>query len=164
LLLVLLRSAACAQSSDLASQIPSGDRWLQHLTTDLLPFWSSPAALGNPIGEFPSTRCDDGSVLDFQLPCAGIAGNSYLLAPDRYLVPLSRQTYGYGVAYHLTGDPKYLAWMRAGVDYIRQHAIDPPGGMSSCKISTLENGVRSANSAILSNSDTASSVWLFTTT
>jgi uncharacterized protein (TIGR03437 family) len=129
LLLVAGGSAAFAQASDLVSQIPSGDRWVSHLTTDLLPFWSSPAALGNPVGAFPSTRCDDGSVLDFQHPCAGIAGNSYLLAPDRYLVPLSRQTYGYGVAYHLTGDPKYLAWMKAGVDYIRQHTIDPAGGM-----------------------------------
>ena len=56
-------------------------------------------------------------------------GNGYLLFPARYLVPLSRQTYGYGVAYHLTGDPRYLAWMKAGVDYIRRNATDPAGGM-----------------------------------
>jgi hypothetical protein len=49
--------------------------------------------------------------------------------PARYLVPLSRQTFGYGVAYHLTGNPTYLAYMKAGIDYLRQHCIDPDGGM-----------------------------------
>ena len=88
-----------------------------------------PSALGNPIGSFPSTRCDDGSLLDFNNPCAPIAGNSYLLLPDQYLVPLSRQTYGYGIAYHLTGNTTYLSYMKAGIDYIRQNLIDPSGGM-----------------------------------
>ena len=113
--------------------LPSGDRWLSHLTQDLLPFWTMPAALGNPLGEFPSTRCDDGSVLDFKKPCPPIAGNPYLMTPALYLVPLSRQSYGFGVAYHLTGDPKYLTYMKAGIDYIRQHTLDPAGGMYTTK-------------------------------
>ena len=118
-----------ATSEDFVSTLPTGDRWLAHLTKDLLPFWTKPAALGNPLGAFPSTRCDDGSLLDFNSPCLPIAGNSYLMTPARYLVPLSRQTYGYGVAYHLTGDPKYLGYMKVGIDYIRQNAVDPSGGM-----------------------------------
>ena len=61
-------------------------------------------------------------------PCPPIAGNSYLLTPAQYLVSVSRQTYGYGVAYHLTGDPKYLRYMKAGIDYIRQNAVDRTGG------------------------------------
>jgi uncharacterized protein (TIGR03437 family) len=113
--------------------LPTGDRWLSHLSQDLLPFWTMPAALGSPVGEFPSTRCDDGSLLDFKKPCPPIAGNYYLMTPALYLVPLSRQTYGYGVAYHLTGDPKYLTYMKAGVDYIRQHTIDLSGGMYTAK-------------------------------
>ena len=28
------------------SKLPSGERWIQHLTTDLLPFWTLPSALG----------------------------------------------------------------------------------------------------------------------
>src|ERR1017187_6813438 len=106
----LLPWPAAAQSSFL-SQLPTGDRWITHLTKDLLPFWTVPAALGDPLGAFPSTRCDDGSLLDFKNPCPPIAGNYYLLTQARYLVPLSRQSYGYGVAYHLTGDPKYLGYM-----------------------------------------------------
>jgi hypothetical protein len=51
------------------------------------------------------------------------------MTPDQYLVPESRQTFGYGVAYHLTGNTGYLDWMKAGVQYIRQNMIDPAGGM-----------------------------------
>ncbi len=121
----LLAAAAAAQTAAL----PDGAAWLNHLNNDLLPFWTLPDALGNPVGAFPSTRCDDGSLLDFKHPCPPIAGNGYLNAPERYLVSLSRQTFGYGVAYHLTGDARYLAWMKAGIDYIRANAIDPQGGM-----------------------------------
>ncbi len=129
LALLLCLASPAHGDPDYLNQLPTGDRWIAHLNNDLLPFWSLPAALGNPIGEFPSTRCDDGSLLDFKNPCAPIAGNSYLMLPARYLVPESRQTFGYGVAYHLTGDPKYLNWMKAGVQYIRTHMIDPAGGM-----------------------------------
>jgi len=62
--------------------------------------------------------------LDFKQPCPPIAGNPSLLIPAQYLVPLSRQTYGYGVAYLLTGDPKYLGYMQAGIDYTRRNAVD----------------------------------------
>jgi uncharacterized protein (TIGR03437 family) len=51
------------------------------------------------------------------------------MTPDQYLVPLSRQVYGYGVAYHLTGNTAYLNYMKAGVSYLRQYYIDPQGGM-----------------------------------
>jgi uncharacterized protein (TIGR03437 family) len=134
-LLFLVAPTALVRAADngYLSSLPTGDRWLSHLNQDLLPFWTMPAALGNPTGEFPSTRCDDGSLLNYKNPCPIIAGNAYLLTPALYLVALSRQTYGYGIAYHLTGDPKYLGYMKAGIDYIRLHAIDPSGGMFTMK-------------------------------
>jgi mannose/cellobiose epimerase-like protein (N-acyl-D-glucosamine 2-epimerase family) len=125
---VLATGFAQNGDSSFLSQLPAGDRWLQHLTGDLLPFWTVAAAFGNPVGAFPSVRCDDGSLLDYKKPCPPIAGNAYLLTPAQYLVSVSRQTYGYGVAYHLTGDPKYLGYMKAGIDYIRQNAVDRTGG------------------------------------
>lgn len=125
----LVISPARAGAGDYISNLPTGDRWIAHLNNDLLPFWSMYSALGSPIGRFPSTRCDDGSALDFKNPCPIIAGNPYLMTPAQYLVSQSRQTFGYGVAYHLTGDPKYLEWMKAGVQYIQQQMIDPAGGM-----------------------------------
>ena len=135
ILLCLATYPALTRAADNSylNSLPTGDRWLSHMTQDLLPFWTMPAALGNSPGEFPSVRCDDGSLLDFKNPCPIIAGNGYLLTPALYLVALSRQTYGYGVAYHLTGDTRYLGYMKAGIDYIRQHAIDPSGGMFTMK-------------------------------
>ncbi len=126
----VLLAAGSAQTGDSSylRDLPTGDRWIQHLTNDLLPFWTTPAALGDPLGSFPSVRCDDGSLLDYKKPCPPIAANSYLLAPAQSLVSVSRQTYGYGVAYHLTGYPKYLAYMKAGIDYIRKNAVDRSGG------------------------------------
>ena len=129
LLLAACPIMARAADNGYLANLPTGERWLTHLSTDLLPFWTMPSALGSPLGSFPSTRCDDGSPLDFNNPCAPIAGNAYLMTPDQYLVPLSRQTYGYGVAYQLTGNTVYLDYMKAGVAYIRQYCIDPAGGM-----------------------------------
>ena len=125
----LFLAVGFAQPGDYLNQLPTGDRWIAHLADDLLPFWTMPSALGSPPGAFPSVRCDDGALLDYKNPCPPIAGNAYLLTPAQYLVSVSRQTYGYGVAYHLTGDTKYLGYMRMGVDYIRQNAMDRNGGM-----------------------------------
>lgn len=95
----LVLAAGLAQTGDSSylDKLPSGDRWIQHLTSDLIPFWTVPPAFGDPPGAFPSIRCDDGSLLDYKRPCPPIAGNSYLLTPAQYLVSVFRQTYGYGL-------------------------------------------------------------------
>jgi hypothetical protein len=87
--------------------------------------------LGTPVGAFPSIRCDDRSLYDATNPCPEI-GPDRLQLHERYLVALSRQTYGYVVAFHLTGNPVYLTKMKAGIDFIRQKAIDRAnGGMAT---------------------------------
>jgi len=43
----------------------------------------------------------------------------------------SRQTYFYGVGFHLTGDPRLLALARDGVAWIRQHALDRDTGSAA---------------------------------
>jgi uncharacterized protein (TIGR03437 family) len=126
--LLLMAAVLPAQAPPYLSQLPTGEDWVAHLKNDLMPFYSVASALGDPVGQFPSTRCDDGSLLDFQNPCAPIAGNFYLMSPNRYLVPMSRQTYGYGVAFHMTGDVRYLNWMKAGVDAIRKQFMDRTNG------------------------------------
>src|ERR1019366_5259978 len=70
-LLFLVAHTALVRAADSGylSSLPTGDRWLSHMNQDLLPFWTMPAALGNPTGEFPSTRCDDGSLLNYKAPC-----------------------------------------------------------------------------------------------
>src|SRR3954468_20825648 len=50
--------------TELLKALPGGGRWMIHLNRDLLPFWTMPEALGNPVGNFPTYRCNDGSLFD----------------------------------------------------------------------------------------------------
>ncbi len=118
-----------------AQTLPSPSDWKQHFERDILPFWQTPAALGSPVGNFPTFRCNDGSVYNPQAPCAEIATAADWIksaAGRQYVRMMSRQVYLYGVAFHLTGDAKYLGWASAGAHYIVDHAFDAKtGGMIS---------------------------------
>jgi mannose/cellobiose epimerase-like protein (N-acyl-D-glucosamine 2-epimerase family) len=128
-LLILSGGSLYAQAtSDAISRLPRPEHWKTHLLLELLPFWETDAAVGNPVGNFPSTRCDDGTAVNWNDPCPEVGQDSWLMARQQYLVSVSRQTYGYGVAFHLSGDSRYLAQMKAGVDYIRQNFVDRTGG------------------------------------
>jgi mannose/cellobiose epimerase-like protein (N-acyl-D-glucosamine 2-epimerase family) len=113
------------------ADLPTAAEWKRHLEQDILPFWQTPVALGNPVGNFPTFRCNDGSLANLRAPCA-----EFLSAPDwirtavgrQYTRMISRQIYLYGVAYHLTGDPKYLGWARAGVRTILDRAVNKSTG------------------------------------
>ncbi len=108
--------------------LPSGDRWLTHLKNELLPFWTIPTALGNPIGAFSATRCNNGSLANPKEPCKEFKDNSWVMSDQYYVVVISRQIYGYGVAFQLTGDPKYLQYMKAGVEFFRSNFLDQTYG------------------------------------
>ncbi len=95
-----------------------------------MPFWHQPAAWGEPMGNFPTTRCDNGALFDPAKPCPEIANSASLRSTwsTQSLVGLSRQTYAYGVLFHITGDPTFMDLMRAGVAYIRTEMIDRENG------------------------------------
>ena len=125
---------AAAQTRDKNAPIaslPVAADWVQELRRDILPFWETPAALGDPVGNFPTFRCNDGLPTNPQAPCP-----EFLAAPDwirsavgrQYTRMISRQVYLYGVAYHLTGDPKYLQWAHAGVRFILDNAVNKTTG------------------------------------
>lgn len=120
----LVLGLAIASVSLCGQVLPSPERWMEHLRADLIRFWDHADALGSPVGSFPTMRCDDGKRLDRDNPCPEVRANSWLMLDRQYAVALSRQAYGYGVAYHMTGDPKYLHYAKAGVDYIRSHVLD----------------------------------------
>ena len=126
--LAMIPTSASAQppAADVDA-LPRASEWKRHFEQDILPFWQTAMALGEPVGNFPTFRCNDGAVYDPERPCA-----EYQSAPDwiksavgrQYVRMISRQVYLYGVAFHLTGDPKYLIWCQAGIRYILDHAFD----------------------------------------
>lgn len=111
-----------------AGSLPPPSRWMEHFQRDLIRWWDDMRAVGTPEGNYPSTRCNDGTVVNFSAACAEVRGNSWLMQGDQYMVAMSRQIYGYGVAFHVTGDPKYLRMMKTGVDYFRSVAFDRSAG------------------------------------
>jgi mannose/cellobiose epimerase-like protein (N-acyl-D-glucosamine 2-epimerase family) len=111
--------------------LPSLARWQQHITDEILPFWTTPDALGTPIGNFPTFRCNDGTAYHPDAPCPELARPPAWIAPELgrdYARMKSRQTYLYGVAFHVTGDERYLEYARAGVAWLRAHAYERDTG------------------------------------
>jgi mannose/cellobiose epimerase-like protein (N-acyl-D-glucosamine 2-epimerase family) len=95
-------------------EVLKGDTWLRHHREDLMPYWDMPAALGVPVGNFPSFR-DRAGQLD--------PANT-----NRGLSTLARQVYGYSLAFMLTGEERYLTYAKAGLDWINTKAKDPVHG------------------------------------
>lgn len=132
-------------------ELPTGKRWITHLRQDLLPFWTNSAALGKQ-GNFPTYRCNNGSLFNPKKPCPELenantcchckdddcpsfCGDGYkekvgclVDFSKEYVRAKARQAYAYGVAYHLTGDPRYLDYAKEGVDFLIKNALDRENG------------------------------------
>lgn len=93
--------------------ILQSDVWIEHYKNDIAPFWTMNAALGNPVGNFPTFRNNNGS-----------EGNNTL----RYPRMLGRQIYVYSIGYLMTGDKKLLDYAKEGVDYLLEKAKDKTNG------------------------------------
>jgi mannose/cellobiose epimerase-like protein (N-acyl-D-glucosamine 2-epimerase family) len=122
------------------NNLPAGQRWIRHVNQEIMPFWTMQPALGNPVGNFPTFRCNNGSLWNPSSPCPEILNASSWVKNDlnkEYVVAKSRQIYVYGVAYHLTGNERMLQLARNGVDYIRKNAFQSNGSV----VTYWENGV-----------------------
>ena len=158
LLLSVVQVAFAQDNNAIVAALPTSAAWLQHYQRDILPFWQTPAALGEPVGNFPTSRCNDGSVVNPAAPCPEFAA-----APDwikstagrQYTRMISRQIYLYGVAFHLTGDPRYLGWARAGVHYLLDRAYNPATGNVA---SYLDSGKPAAETPDHASQDVAYSL------
>lgn len=117
-------------TEEIIDGIYTGDRWIDHLNNDLLPFWTMPTAFGDPVGNYPTYRCNDGSLYDPLAPCSELANADIgIVKLDReYFRAKSRQIFAYGVAYHLTGNSDYLSLAKAGADYLIDNGLAPEGG------------------------------------
>ncbi len=129
-LLIVFRTAG--------ADVLGGDAWLRHAKEDLLPFWSTPAAFGTPLGNFPTFRCNDGSAFDAAAPCVELKDPPAWIKAEigrNYLRMQGRQTYAYGVAFQLTGDKRWLDAAKAGAAHTLSR-LDAKGGYPSW----VENG------------------------
>ena len=138
-ILLCLATAAAAQTTT-APPMPTAADWRDHLQHDLMPFWLTPQAIGTD-GNFPTYRCNDGSLFDAAHPCPELAnpvGGIVYLDRDYYRMK-SRQTYGYGVAYHLTGEERYLELARKGAELLMHNAFETIDG-KTVPISFRKNG------------------------
>jgi mannose/cellobiose epimerase-like protein (N-acyl-D-glucosamine 2-epimerase family) len=127
---VAQRAMATVDLDKVLKDLPDGDRWIHHVREDLMPFWTTEAALGNPPGNFPTYRANDGSLVDPEhLPPEFAHADPSIFKIDRdYVRSKSRQTYAYGVAYHMTGEEKFLVYAQAGADWLIANALDKDGG------------------------------------
>ena len=111
---LVLTGAPPAQAEPDVPPVLSGDTWLAHHRDDLMPYWLVPEAFGEPMGNFPSFRGNDGELLPEQ--------------SNRGASTLGRGVYGYSLAFMLTGDERYLTYARAGLDWIEAKLEDPVHG------------------------------------
>jgi mannose/cellobiose epimerase-like protein (N-acyl-D-glucosamine 2-epimerase family) len=130
-MLVIAAVAGAAEAPEIGHRLPSGEQWLIHVMRDLLPYWSSTEALGEPVGRFPTFRYSDGAavIANQRLrPDYLEVGDWIALRLDRiYPRMVSRQIYALAVGYHLTGDGRYLAMARAGLDWLLTDMVDESG-------------------------------------
>ncbi len=109
--------------------LPTAADWKDHLEKDLMAFWLPAQTIGEP-GNYPTYRCNDGKLYDKTNPCPELAkpATGIVWLNREYLRMKSRQIYGYGVAYHVTGDPKYLELAKQGVDYLMKNGFEDVDG------------------------------------
>ncbi|WP_373959953.1 N-acylglucosamine 2-epimerase [Vibrio gigantis] len=125
--IALLSVTSFAVSANIA--LPTGEDWINHASEGLAPYWLIPSAQGEPIGNFPTFRCDDGTLLDVTNVCPEL--NRGWITPHfgkEFTRMKSRQTYAYGVLYHLTGDKQALALAKQGAYYLVEHLEDEQNG------------------------------------
>ena len=108
--------------------IPDID-WKHQVDSLLMPFWMTPEAQGQPIGNFPTYRASDGSIMtkhniDFNelndIDNFLFVGGTDSLQRE-FLRMKSRQVYAYGVGFHLTGNKEYLKLAKKGIEYLFKH-------------------------------------------
>lgn len=146
------QNASITPRQDLAL-LPTADEWVEHAKL-LLKFWLQDEAKGNPIGNFPTWRNNDGTLIggatqdtnlnsttpnsapanltheaprDLKILLAHYCVDINTLLKRQYVRMMSRQTFAYGALFNLTGDQEALKLHEAGVRYLLDHARDEHG-------------------------------------
>lgn len=120
-------------ATDSLASLPTGEDWLNHARHDLLDFWTPEALAKTPNGSFSTLRYHTGEIVDPDSLKYNWA-EYFTQHPEekdelytQFVRMVSRETYLYGVGFHLTGEEKYLRLAKAGVDYLFNHCRDENG-------------------------------------
>jgi len=109
-ILVFASFGLMAQAQDTAL---SSQKWMDHFREDILPFWTTPEALGEPVGNFPTHRSRDGKLI---------------WQTDRWPRMMGRQIFLYSAAFMMTGDIENLEYARQGVNWLIDKGWDKDHG------------------------------------
>lgn len=120
LLLISCSGQKSVSSGDAVPAVLKGERWIEHLNHDLLPYWMSAEAKGIPQGNFPTFRGMDGRIIE-----KDNEGNDLTV---RFTRMLARQVYVYSMGFMLTGDSSLLQLAKDGCDWLVKYALDKDNG------------------------------------
>lgn len=129
--MVLAGGVQARGSDDALQALPAPEHWVAQARDQLLPWWRQPAALGQPVGRFPTFRCADGSAWNGAQPCAEVQQAPRWIRDElgrQWVRMQSRQVFAYAAGFHLTGDARLLQWARAGLDDMRARSFDRTSG------------------------------------
>ncbi len=111
--------------------------WKDHLTKDLLKFWDREEAYTFQGGLFPTYRSNKGELIpekaedypeEIKAALSDEDTKGLIDLENNYIRAHSRQTYAYGIAFHMTGEVKYLELCRKGALALMD-ALDGNHGM-----------------------------------
>lgn len=108
---------------DLIENAVDSAEWKKHLVDDLMKFWDRPDAYAADGDLFPTYRTNSGEKLpqnkedwpeEFKAAVADKNTEGLVQPEYNFVRAHSRQTYAYGIAFHVTGNPHYLKLCRKG--------------------------------------------------
>lgn len=116
---------------------PEPEVWIEHLENDLMKFWNTDSAKTFQGDLFPTYRSNSGEIITNDESTWSVEIKAALASEDteglidigiNYVRAHSRQTYAYGIAYHMTGKEEYLEMCKKGA-YALTKAMDGNNGM-----------------------------------
>lgn len=135
--------------------------WRAHVTDDLMKFWDKPEITNMLDGLFPTYITNAGKLLPRKksewpkefVAAAKAEDTKGLVDPDHnYVRAHSRLTYAFGIAFHMTGDPRYLEICRKGAMALLE-AFDGNYGMHVTK--DIKSGKWDADYTLRTSQDLA---------
>lgn len=130
------------------------EKWIEHLNNDLMKFWGMEEAKQFQGDLFPTYRTNKGELLskdrnkwpeEFKNALLDPVTKGLVQTDYNFIRAHSRQTYAYGIAFHMTGNEEYLKLCSKGAIAL-VNAMDGNYGMfTQQKIETKEWGTERNN-------------------